>query len=63
MISAGEIAEIEPHATGLGAIVSPTTSIVDFSEVARALATEVTNLGATILTGTVVRTVRREARR
>jgi (S)-2-hydroxyglutarate dehydrogenase len=62
MISAGEIAEIEPNATGLGAIVSPTTAIVDYAEVARALAAEVTGMGARILTGTAVKTVRREAR-
>jgi len=45
------IRAIEPEATGLRAIYSPGTGIVDYPEVARALASEVTCHGGTILTG------------
>lgn len=37
-LSRAELAEIEPHAAGVGALQSPRTAIVDFAEVARALA-------------------------
>jgi L-2-hydroxyglutarate oxidase LhgO len=45
------IREREPHCTGIRAIWSPSTGIVDFSKVARAMASEVTRLGGVILTG------------
>jgi (S)-2-hydroxyglutarate dehydrogenase len=44
------IHDIEPAATGLRAIHSPATGIVDYTLVARALAQEVTSAGGTILT-------------
>jgi (S)-2-hydroxyglutarate dehydrogenase len=62
MVSASQIADIEPNAIGVSAMVSPTTAIVDYSRVARALADEVTSLGAQIHAGAAVKTVRREAR-
>jgi L-2-hydroxyglutarate oxidase len=37
MLDAHELRDLEPHATGLRAVHSPTTSIVDFAEVARAM--------------------------
>src|SRR3954453_4897607 len=37
-LSAGELREIEPHATGIAALHSPATGIVDFGAVARVLA-------------------------
>lgn len=43
--------EIEPHAAGLRALYSPHTAIVDFGEVARAMAAEARRLGVEILTG------------
>ena len=46
-----EIAEVEPHARGLSALHSPATGIVDFSEVARALAADVRAAGGTVATG------------
>ncbi len=46
-----EIREIEPHATGLRAIHSPNTAIVDFREVAAAMAVEARRRGAEIATG------------
>ncbi len=48
--SAG-IQEHEPHATGVRALHSPTTTIVDFRVVAEALAADVQALGGRVLTG------------
>jgi len=42
------IAEIEPHATGLAALHSPRTAIIDYVAVAEALAREVEEAGGTI---------------
>jgi 2-hydroxyglutarate dehydrogenase len=49
-----EIEEIEPHAVGVAALHSPETGIIDFSAVARAMASEIRALGATIQTGVAV---------
>src|SRR4051812_49573206 len=46
-----ELRELEPHAEGVAALHSPATGIVDFPAVARALATEVAEAGATIALG------------
>lgn len=46
-----EIREIEPHAAGLRAIHSPNTGIVDFREVAEAVAAEARRRGVEIATG------------
>ena len=51
MVGPGRIREIEPHCRGVRALWSPATGIVDFSRVVRALATDVTGRGGTILTG------------
>ena len=53
-VSASEIADIEPHAVGVAALHSPDTGIIDFGEVARVMAHEITSLGATIQTGVSV---------
>jgi L-2-hydroxyglutarate oxidase LhgO len=45
------LAEIEPHARALRAIHSPTTAIVDFTEVARAMEAQLRSAGVAILTG------------
>ncbi|MET0602688.1 MAG: L-2-hydroxyglutarate oxidase [Baekduia sp.] len=45
-----ELAELEPHAAGIAALHSPSTGIVDFGAVARALADDVRAAGATIVT-------------
>ena len=37
-LSAAELAEVEPHCRGVAALHSPATGIVDFADVARALA-------------------------
>ncbi len=52
-LSAGELREVEPHATGIAALHSPATGIVDFGAVARALADD-----ATVVTGCAVESAR-----
>jgi 2-hydroxyglutarate dehydrogenase len=42
--------EIEPHATGVAALHSPATGIVDFAAVAQALADDVRSAGGTVTT-------------
>jgi (S)-2-hydroxyglutarate dehydrogenase len=49
ILSAEEMAAIEPHAAGLRAIHVPGAGIVDYSRVARKYAELITNLGGTIL--------------
>src|SRR5260370_40869002 len=49
MIGPERLREIEPHAVGIKALYSPTTGIVDFGQVARAYAREVTLRGGVIL--------------
>ncbi len=51
IIGAQELHELEPHVRGVGALHSPSTSIVDFAEVTRALAAEAAASGAKILLG------------
>lgn len=46
-----ELHEIEPHATGLGAIHSPHSAITDYAAVARAFAAEVTAAGGEVRLG------------
>jgi 2-hydroxyglutarate dehydrogenase len=53
-----EIAAVEPAATGLGALHSPHTGMVDFAAVARAYADDVRALGGEVRTGVAVRAVR-----
>jgi len=50
-IGAGEIRELEPHATGIDGLHSPQTGIVDFAGVARALAGQLRQEGAVVATG------------
>src|SRR5215468_4902807 len=54
MVGPAGIREREPHCTGIRAIWSPSTGIVDFSKVAQAMASEVTRLGGVVLTGHTV---------
>jgi L-2-hydroxyglutarate oxidase LhgO len=53
-VGAGEINEIEPNAVGLQALHAPSTGIVDYPAVARALVGELTGLGAAVRFGTEV---------
>lgn len=43
--------EIEPHVRGLAALHSPTTAIVDYRQIARAMADEITEAGGRVLLG------------
>lgn len=53
-----ELRELEPHATGIAALHSPNTGIVDFAGVAEALAAQVRSGGGEVRTGAEVRAVR-----
>jgi len=57
LVDAAELGALEPHATGLAALHSPRTAIVDYGAVSRALAAEMRERGATVRTGTSVRRV------
>jgi len=54
-LDAGRLRELEPHVRGKGALLSPATGIVDFREVARAMAKEIVALGGRVLTRCQVR--------
>lgn len=49
-----ELREVEPHARGVAALHSPATGVVDFAAVARALAGELREQGARVVTGCAV---------
>ncbi len=49
-----ELAEVEPHVTGVAGLHSPTTAVVDFRAVARAYAEDAVAAGARIRTGAEV---------
>jgi L-2-hydroxyglutarate oxidase LhgO len=51
VIGPEELRELEPHVRGVAALHSPSTSIVDFAEVTRALAGDATAAGAKVLLG------------
>jgi L-2-hydroxyglutarate oxidase len=50
-LTAGELQEVEPHCRGVAALHSPATGIVDFADVARALARELEENGTPVVTG------------
>jgi 2-hydroxyglutarate dehydrogenase len=50
-VDAGGLRELEPHATGLAALHSPTTGIVDFGAVCRRMAQDVAAAGAELRFG------------
>jgi (S)-2-hydroxyglutarate dehydrogenase len=58
-LTAAELEEIEPHCRGVAALHSPVTGIVDFAEVARALARELEGNGTPVITGCGVEAVER----
>jgi len=61
IVTSERIREIEPHATGLEAIYSPTTGIVDFGQVAKSLAADVEAAGGALMTGAAVIRIQRES--
>jgi (S)-2-hydroxyglutarate dehydrogenase len=48
-LSGSELAEVEPHCVGVAALHSPATGIVDFGDVARALAAELEGGGVPVV--------------
>ncbi len=60
-ISADRLRDLEPHATGLAAIYVPKAGIVDFAEVARAIAHEVQHRGGEIALNVAVVAIQRTA--
>ncbi|NCF24471.1 MAG: L-2-hydroxyglutarate oxidase [Gammaproteobacteria bacterium] len=54
LLGESQLRDIEPSVAGIGAILSPTTGIVDYTEVAGAMAHRLEELGGEILTGTPV---------
>ena len=53
-LGADEIRELEPHATGLAALHSPATGVVDFGLVAAAYADDLRQAGGQVVTGCTV---------
>lgn len=51
LLSREQLREIEPHATGLGALHVPTAAIIDYRKVSVALACRIAAVGGTIKTG------------
>ena len=58
-LAAGEIREFEPHVRGHAGLWLPDTGIVDFAEVAKALARELWERGAEIRVGARVKRIER----
>jgi L-2-hydroxyglutarate oxidase LhgO len=56
-VGRGELREIEPHVAGVAALHSPTTAIVDFRRVARAMADDVRACGGELRLGEAVTAV------
>ncbi|MFZ5814993.1 MAG: L-2-hydroxyglutarate oxidase [Bacillota bacterium] len=61
-IGPAELREIEPHAAGIDALYSPETGIVNFGEVARAMAADLQRRGAVIRTGAPLLAAHRDGR-
>src|SRR5258705_6452681 len=61
MIEPAQLREIEPHASALRAIRSPSTAIVDYKEVCAPITGELTARGVAIETGAGVTAIRRSA--
>ena len=59
LLDPGQVRELEPHASALRAIHSPHTAIVDYGEVAAALAKDLSGRGVTVETGFRVRSIER----
>jgi L-2-hydroxyglutarate oxidase LhgO len=53
-LDAAEVRELEPNVAGQAALLSPTTAIVDYPAIARALADDLVRLGGQLLTSTAV---------
>ena len=63
MIDAARLRELEPHAAGIKAVLSPNTGIIDYGEVSRAYAAEFGESGGDLLTSArVLGVARRDGR-
>ena len=60
-LDAGGLREIEPHVRGVAGLHSPTTAIVDYAAVTRALAAQVVTRGGEVRLGVEATAVREEA--
>jgi (S)-2-hydroxyglutarate dehydrogenase len=60
-IGSGELREIEPHATGLQALVVPSTGITDYAKVCEKYAELISARGGTVLTSAAATGIRRLA--
>jgi 2-hydroxyglutarate dehydrogenase len=60
-LDAAGLREIEPHATGVAALHSPETGIIDFAAVARVMADEIRGMGAEIHTSVNVHRLSRNS--
>lgn len=60
-LASSELAEVEPHVRGVGGLHSPSTAIVDFKAVARALAAELVRAGVGLRFGFHVSAIERRA--
>ncbi len=56
-IGPDELREIEPHATGIAALHSPETGVVDFARVAASFAAELERRGGRVVTGCAARSL------
>ncbi len=61
MVSESELRTLEPQASGIGGLHSPTTAILDFRQVARHFADDVVSLGGRLELGVHVAAVREDA--
>lgn len=57
LVGPAGLADLEPEAVGVAALVSPSTAVVDYAAITRALAEDVRAAGGQVLTGRTVRTV------
>jgi L-2-hydroxyglutarate oxidase LhgO len=62
LVGRDEIAELEPHAAGIRAVHSPSTAIVDYVAVSRALAADLIERGGQLSTSTTVLGMRADRR-
>jgi L-2-hydroxyglutarate oxidase len=57
-VDGARLAEMEPNVRGLAALLSPRTGVVDYRDLARAMARDVVHLGGRVITRSQVRGVR-----
>ncbi|HMA45648.1 MAG TPA: FAD-dependent oxidoreductase, partial [Frankiaceae bacterium] len=63
LLDAAALREVEPHATGVAALHSPSTAVVDFPPVCRAFAADLAALGGQVVCGFAVTGIERRGSR